>query len=479
LTNFRTITTAIIKTRKASTKPISLEEPTISGKLRAFCELMDKNKIRYGKSNNSKKVSAYNYENGAQENITVESTDLLISSFQPKSVLLQVLLDPESALEDSATYDITAWSLPYAYGLSAYATTEKLNVDQAYTFNKMANSNYKENGYAYVATWNAFADAQFLAALIQRGIRSRYALKDFTVEGKSFSKGSLIITQADNRKLEGFHKAIQSIAIGHHKSLVQVHTGFVDQGKDFGSGYLNLVRNPKVLILGGEESSSLSYGAAWHFFEKNLNYPVELADSRQMGTVDLRPFNTIVLPDGRYTINDKLKSWVTEGGNLIVLGSAMNSFADKEGFALKAYESDDAKKAAEKEKEKMEMDKRKFPYEEEERDALMDQIPGAILKAKLDPGYPLAFGLGTHYFTLKTDDLRFPLIKGAKNVIYLDKDWMQSGFIGNRLKNKLKETIVVSVESKGSGQIIYLADNPLFRGFWENGKLLFSNALFF
>lgn len=449
------------------------------GKLRSFCDLLDKNKIRYGKTNGSKKVTAYNYDNGNQESITVESSDLIISSFQPKSVLLQVLLDPESTLEDSATYDITAWSLPYAYGLTAYATSEKINVDQAFNLNTSGSVNYKESCYAYVSTWNAYADAQFIAAITQKGIRARYSIKDFTIEGKVFSKGSVIITQADNRKLEGFHKTIQSLANQHHKSLVQVNTGFVDQGKDFGSGYMNLVRAPKILILGGEESSSLSYGATWHFFEKSLNYPVDLADSKQMGSIDLKAFNTIILPDGRYTINDKLKNWVSEGGNLIVLGSALNSFADKDGFTLKTYESDDAKKAAEKESEKMEMDRRKFPYEDEERDALMDQIPGAILKAKLDPSHPLAFGLGNAYFTLKTDDIRFPLIKGGKNVIYIDKDWQQYGFIGNRLKSKLKETIVVSTESKGSGQIVYLADNPLFRGFWENGKLIFSNALFF
>jgi hypothetical protein len=30
----------------------------------------------------------------------------------------------------------------------------------------------------------------------------------------------------------------------------------------------------------------------------------------------------------------------------------------------------------------------------------------------------------------------------------------------------------------GSGSVIYMADDPLFRLFWENGKLLFSNAVF-
>ena len=34
-------------------------------------------------------------------------------------------------------------------------------------------------------------------------------------------------------------------------------------------------------------------------------------------------------------------------------------------------------------------------------------------------------------------------------------------------------------ERKGSGSIIYMVDNPLFRSFWDNGKLFFVNAIFF
>ena len=30
----------------------------------------------------------------------------------------------------------------------------------------------------------------------------------------------------------------------------------------------------------------------------------------------------------------------------------------------------------------------------------------------------------------------------------------------------------------GRGSVIYMVDDPLFRSFWENGKLLFSNAVF-
>jgi hypothetical protein len=42
----------------------------------------------------------------------------------------------------------------------------------------------------------------------------------------------------------------------------------------------------------------------------------------------------------------------------------------------------------------------------------------------------------------------------------------------------LGNTPVVSVEDKGRGSVVYLPDNPLYRGFWINGQFLFSNVLF-
>ena len=36
----------------------------------------------------------------------------------------------------------------------------------------------------------------------------------------------------------------------------------------------------------------------------------------------------------------------------------------------------------------------------------------------------------------------------------------------------------MGVQELGRGSVVYLADDPLFRGFWYNGKLLFSNAVF-
>ncbi|MGZ3752734.1 MAG: hypothetical protein ACXVAU_15735, partial [Mucilaginibacter sp.] len=52
------------------------------------------------------------------------------------------------------------------------------------------------------------------------------------------------------------------------------------------------------------------------------------------------------------------------------------------------------------------------------------------------------------------------------------------GFVGQKAKEKIKDGLLFGVQSLGRGSIVYMVDDPLFRSFWENGKLLFSNAVF-
>ncbi len=53
-----------------------------------------------------------------------------------------------------------------------------------------------------------------------------------------------------------------------------------------------------------------------------------------------------------------------------------------------------------------------------------------------------------------------------------------SGFAGSNTISKMENTLVFGVEQQGRGSVVYLVDNPLFRGFWQGGKLFFVNALF-
>jgi hypothetical protein len=68
--------------------------------------------------------------------------------------------------------------------------------------------------------------------------------------------------------------------------------------------------------------------------------------------------------------------------------------------------------------------------------------------------------------------------EGGWNVGVLKKNSYVTGFAGVKAKERLKDGVVLGVQEIGRGTVVYFADDPIFRGFWENGKLLLSNAVF-
>ena len=69
-------------------------------------------------------------------------------------------------------------------------------------------------------------------------------------------------------------------------------------------------------------------------------------------------------------------------------------------------------------------------------------------------------------------------MKDGWNVGVIKKDNQVAGFVGAKLKNKLKDGLLFGVQDMGNGSITYFADDLMFRSFWENGKLMFCNAVF-
>ena len=63
-------------------------------------------------------------------------------------------------------------------------------------------------------------------------------------------------------------------------------------------------------------------------------------------------------------------------------------------------------------------------------------------------------------------------------VAHLEENTPVAGFAGSKAIKNIKNTLVFGEHRMGSGSVIYLVDNPLFRAFWENGKLFFANAIF-
>ncbi len=452
-------------------------------KLKQFTQLLDRHKIRYGTAGKKiKDVAGYNYLTGTHTKTDVDENDLVISAYQPKGLFAQVLLEPESPLVDSLTYDITAWSLLHAYGFDAIATKQKIAPQGAFSITLPKMEQLRKQPYAYLAPWNSTTSAAFLAACLKQDVMVRYAEQAFELDGRQWPAGTLIITRADNRKHEDFQTAVTAAAQTLQQEIVPAYTGFVDAGKDFGSENVKLIEKPKVLVISGEGTFNNEFGQVWFYFDQEIAYPATYVDIKDFSKVNLGEFNTLVLPEGYYRLDknamDKVKAWVSDGGKLIAIGSANRLLADKEGFALKRFASDEDKKAAEKAEEEEVLQKRTALYMDRVRSSVSNNMPGAVVEVTMDNSHPLAFGFGTRYFSLKTNSLRYDLLKNAWNVGYLSNDYKSHGFIGYKLKESLKNSVVFAVQQKGRGEVIYLMDNPLFRSFWEQGKLLFSNAVF-
>ena len=453
-------------------------------KINQLAKWMDSHAIKYGHPAAGKPSRGFEYQSQAPNNFNLSTDDIIVNIYQPKSRFITTLFEPQSKLPDSATYDITAWNLMYNYDLKAYAMTERINVSKPYQAKTVDNASLPASPYAYVFKYESMRDVEFLAALLQKNVKVRTAAKAFSTSAQTFEPGTLIVTRRNNEGVIDFDNVVQKLAATMGRKIYTTSTGFVEKGKDFGSGYVNFLKAPKVACLFGDQTSSLNSGEIWHFFEQQLHYPITQISTEYFKNIDLKKYDVFIVPEGNYRLLDEalleqLNTWVSGGGRLIVIANGLTSFVDKKGYGLKVYATDTEKTDTEKKDKELKEKESLLRYEDAERKQLINSISGAIYKVTLDKSHPLAFGFKDGYFTLKTNELRYGFLENGWNVGIIKGDAKPiQGFAGHRVNKKLNNSLVLGVEEKGQGNIVYLVDNPLFRSFWESGKLLFSNAVF-
>ncbi|MGI4749253.1 MAG: M14 metallopeptidase family protein [Janthinobacterium lividum] len=447
-------------------------------KLKALAKLFDKNSIHYG-FGGSASVSGFNYFSGKTEKLNIDANDMVVDAAQPKGILLHVLMEPKTFMSDSMTYDITAWSLPYVYGLKTYGIKEALKPASIIMKTVAADYTAVTGTYAYLSEWKSMEDVKFLAALLKNKVKVRFTEQAFSTSGKRFTPGSLIITRAGNSELKRFDDAVLSVAKTFGRSLTPLQSGFVEKGNDLGSGYIHVINQPKIMIATGEDVSASALGEVWFYFEKELHYPVTMINTKDLNRVKWTDFDVAIFPDGSYNDlpADDLQNWVSKGGKLILMENAVTKMAGKKGFNIKLKEDKkpdaDAKSASKKD---IYADVK--TYANQERKSISENIAGAIYRVRLDNTHPLGFGFADQYFSLKQDDKLYDFMEDGWNVGTIRKDGYVAGFAGQKAKAHLQDGLLFGVQDLGRGTVVYLADDPLFRSFWENGKLLFGNAVF-
>lgn len=464
-------------------KSIIIKGTNDKSAVESMLSLLRQNQIRYSYAKpSSRKLKGFDYLANKEGEVVAENGDILISAYQPQSRLLRVLFEPDSRSTDSISYDLTAWSLPYVYNLKAFALKEKLEAEQikegtAETMNIAAPG---EKPYAYIAPFSGFREMKFMADLFKNDLRIRYMMKPFGINGKNYNAGTIIIARGDNKRTgDDFDRKVNEIANRNRVILEKTRTGITDTGKDLGSGYSELKKKPGVAILCGEGTSSSGVGELWYFFERELEYPVTLLNISGIDRVDLSKYDVIMLPSGSYArVKEKLLEFVRKGGRIVALESAIQIFADEKSTALnKAIEARTAEEKASEKKLKSTDTTFLRKFGDERRYLISERSAGSIYRVKVDDTNPYAFGLGKEWFIMKRS-AGYPFLQSGYNIGYITEKEPVAGFAGFKFKDKIRYTIVAGSENLGSGEIIYITDNPYFRAFWKSGRVLLANTIF-
>ena len=435
----------------------------------ALAQLLKKNNIEYGSYNGTFK--GFDYTTKKEGVFVNEGYSLAVNVSQAHGVLARVLLEPITQVNDSNTYDITAWSLPYVYNVHGYASKEPLNISAGFD-NKAAPTALST--YGYLIPYNSFSSAKVLAAILNKNIKVRYAEKPFSAAGKKFDAGTLIVLKTSNAS--NWASETKAICDAANIEAIAVESGWAEKGADFGSPEIkNISHAPKVALLTGENVSALAAGEVWNYFDQQLNYPITQLNYSYLNRIDILKYDVIIAPEGTYKdlnskmTSEKLQAFVKKGGVLIAFESAAQQLSSNADWGIKM------KDLAKSDK----IDINNVPkYGESVTDYLKSSIPGAIYKVYMDDTHPLGFGTGGTYYDLKQDMVTYEPSNEFWNVGVVKKDSYVAGFAGVKAKAALQEGVVIGVKEIGAGKLIFMADDPIFRNFWENGKLVLANAVF-
>jgi hypothetical protein len=463
-----------VKERKFKFKSYVLE-----GKLEQLtklAELLTKHDIKYSYLPIGQKIKGYEFDTRKSGAITTENVSLVVNLNQLKGILAHVLLEPETKVADSLTYDITSWTLPYAYGLKAYGLENEMSGSD-FQPTMSPSEELSSSAYAYLVRWEGMNSVQFLNQALTEGIVVRKHTKGFEQRNAKYPTGSLIILKSENSA--DVAQKLQKLAKSCLINISQTMSGMVDKGSDFGYSDVEIINNPKIALLVGDQTNSLNSGEIWHFLENEMNLQVTLISASSLSNADLNEFTVLFVPEGYYESNSSISSWVEDGGKVICFGSSIESLGLSLGLSSTTNDEEenneeDGGKSPKSKKEK----KEDVSFADSERISLSTNVIGAIYRCKLDQTHPLCYGIDSYYTLRQSSDSYNKLENGFTPVSIANSNDHLNGFVGYKAKPLQENSMVAGIQSKGSGQVILFIDNPLFRGFWENGKMLVANAIY-
>lgn len=449
----------------------------------------------------------------SRESPRLPAGSLRIDSAQPSGALASALLDEKAELparfleeertkflrrEEDSFYDITAWSLPTAFGLRATRAGGK-GREAGEDATPLSGSVTKGAGGArlgYLVRAPGLAAFPILARCLERKIPAAVSAKPFRLGGEDHPVGTLFLRREGSPA--DLDAVVTDLAQTTGVSFSGVDSAWTEEGITLGSERFVPWKPSRVAILTGSGVDRSSAGWAQDAFTRVFRYPVSLLDVETVDEADLGRYDSLVLPDASSRVaaslarvaGDALRAWVKAGGVLVGIAQGAALLREKEMALSDASEwksprekQEGKKKDAEEDspspgETKKEEGKAPVPVEQPDLENRRIRIPGAVFATRSRRDHFLLFGSPDSPRVLLTTDA--PLTGPAdpfETVVSIEREKpLTSGHAWPEAVERMAGTPYLLSEEVGRGWAITFLDDPNFRGFWLGTSLLFGNA---
>lgn len=458
--------TALAESRKDPARGYIFSDASRDLPARTFLELLMQHQIDVHHTDQDINVNGRLYPAGNAFWVPLE---------QKNYRLVKGIFTRQTVFEDSIFYDISAWTLPDAFGLQ-WDAVQAANLPKDWKQQKgialtsrYGLSRIAEPAYAYAIDAVGYEVPEVLARLLREGIRVKVSLKPFEADGRSYAAGSLVVS-ADRQPLSPADLLGRMNRIQTELPVYPITNGLTGKGPDLGSENFPVVRSPKILLLTGRGVTPEGAGEVWHLLDTRYRMPVTLVESSRLEEANLSKYNVILMADGNYSSlsPDKIRQFVQTGGIVVGIGGGLKWLAKQNLLPL-----DFKTTAGEKNGRR--------PYDGAEEDLAARRLPGCIFEAQLDLTHPVCFGYDRDRLPVFLGDSIFidlPRNPYATPATFTENPLL-AGYLHPKFQPLVKNAAAVVVGGIGTGRIIGFAGDPNSRAFWFGTNRLFANAILF
>ena len=424
---------------------------------------------------------------------------IAISLDQPQATYLETLWRAQLEFEENVFYDVSTWTLPWAFNLShtrepvRNAKTKALAPAEAGEASALARS-----PIGYLVDWRDANSPALLYDLLEAGANVRVAKAPFTAlttnEGAvNFGYGTLFVAPELQESIPEAALSLLNEAVSRGLRIYPAASSYTPEGIDLGSRDFDVLSLPNVVLVTGPGTSAYGTGEIWHLLDTRVDMPITMVDSHNLKRLELDRYTHVIMttPLRAPGAAAQLDAFVKNGGVLWLQGASTVAWAADEGLTEATWRETPAQRQAAELKRARNnkaspeiqgalLPERK-PFSTASDEYAFTLVRGAILQGDLDTSHPLGYGYTSSELAVFRTTNRFmnPSSNAYSSpVVYTDSPLL-SGYMSDENRTLVANSAGLVVDERGQGAVVLSLDSPTFRAFWWGTQRLLVNGIFF